>query len=138
MAVTMDDVHWAAIPEAFSESVLPRILEALGSTKAALFVVGRHVENEKGRWILSEWSRAGHFIGNHTYDHQPIYGAGPEAFVQGIERNETVIESFPTFRKWFRFPQLKEGDSRDVRDVVREYLSRRGYRNAHVTIDASD
>ncbi len=138
IAVTMDDVNWAAVPAAFSETVLPRILDAIGSTRAALFVVGRHVENEEGRGILSAWSRAGHFIGNHTYDHSPLYRAGPKAFVQGIERNEALLEGYPTFRKWFRFPQLKEGGSRGVRDAVREYLNRSGYRNAHVTIDASD
>jgi peptidoglycan-N-acetylglucosamine deacetylase len=138
MAVTMDDVNWAAVPAAFSETVLPRILEAIGTTKAALFVIGRHVENEEGKRILSEWSGAGHFIGNHTYDHVPLYRASPEAFVEGIARNETLIEGYPGFRKWFRFPLLKEGDSREVRDAVREYLNRTGYRNAQVTIDASD
>ena len=138
IAVTMDDVNWAAVPAAYSESVLPRILEAIGRTRAALFVVGRHVENEEGRGVLAAWSRAGHVIGNHTYDHGPLYRAGPEAFVQGIARNEKILASYPTFRKWFRFPQLKEGDSREVRDAVRQYLNRAGYRNAHVTIDASD
>jgi peptidoglycan/xylan/chitin deacetylase (PgdA/CDA1 family) len=138
IAVTMDDVNWAAVPAAFSESVLPRLLSAIGKTPAALFAVGRHVENEEGHGILSAWSRAGHFLGNHTYDHTPLYRTGPEAFVQGIEKNERILESFPSFRKWFRFPQLKEGDSREARDAVREYLNRRGYRNAHVTVDASD
>lgn len=138
IAVTMDDVNWAAIPAAFSESALPSILEAIGSIRAALFVVGENVENEEGRGILSAWSRAGHILGNHTYDHSPLYIAGPQAFVQAISRNETVLDGYPSFRKWFRFPQLKEGDRREERDQVRDYLNRRGYRNAHVTIDASD
>ncbi|HEY7699470.1 MAG TPA: hypothetical protein VIE88_13695, partial [Vicinamibacteria bacterium] len=49
VAVTMDDVNWAAIPEPFAESALARILEAVGSRKAALLVIGRNVENATGR-----------------------------------------------------------------------------------------
>jgi peptidoglycan/xylan/chitin deacetylase (PgdA/CDA1 family) len=138
IAITMDDVNWAAVPPAFTDTVLPRILEAIGSTRAALFVVGRNVENEEGRGILDAWSRAGHLLGNHTYDHGPLYRVGPKALIEGIERNGKVLESFPAFRKWFRFPQLKEGDSREERDFLRDYLVRAGYRNAHVTVDASD
>jgi peptidoglycan/xylan/chitin deacetylase (PgdA/CDA1 family) len=138
VAVTMDDVNWAAIPEPFAESALARILEATGSRKAALLVIGRNVENITGRRILEAWSGAGHVIGNHTYDHRPLYQAGPEAFIDSIERNEPLLASYSTFRKWFRFPQLKEGDSREARDAVRAFLDRTGYRNAQVTIDTSD
>jgi peptidoglycan-N-acetylglucosamine deacetylase len=138
LAITMDDVNWAAVPAPFSPSVLPRILDALGKNKAALFVVGRLVDNDEGRKILATWSEAGHLIGNHTYDHAPLYRVGPDAFIEDIGRNEPLIQNYPTFRRWFRFPQLKEGDTRDVRDAVRRYLDRSGYRNGDVTIDASD
>jgi peptidoglycan/xylan/chitin deacetylase (PgdA/CDA1 family) len=138
VAVTMDDVNWAAIPEPFAESALARILEAVGSRKAALLVIGRNVENATGRRILEAWSGAGHVIGNHTYDHRPLYQAGPRAFIEAIEKNEPLVAGYPTFRRWFRFPQLKEGDSREARDAVRSFLDRTGYHNAHVTIDTSD
>ncbi len=138
LAITMDDVNWAAVPPAFSPSVLPRILDALGKKKAALFVVGRFVDNDEGRRILETWSEAGHLIGNHTYEHAPLYRVGPDAFIRDIGRNEPLIQNYRTFRRWFRFPQLKEGDTRDVRDAVRRYLDRSGYRNGDVTIDASD
>lgn len=138
MAVTMDDVHWAVIPEPYSESALARILEAVGKKKAALFAIGKNVDNPTGRTILEAWSGAGHFIGNHTYGHDPLYRVGPDAFIDSIARNEPILESYPRFRKWFRFPQLKEGDTRETRDAVRIYLEGRGYRNAHVTIDTSD
>lgn len=138
VAVTMDDVNWSAVPERFAETVLPRILEALGDTKAVLFVVGKNVEGPEGRAILDAWSGAGHFIGNHTYDHGPLYRVGPAAFIESIAKAEPLLRDFSTFRKWFRFPQLKEGKTREARDAVRDYLERSGYRNGHVTIDASD
>jgi peptidoglycan-N-acetylglucosamine deacetylase len=138
VVITMDDANWAAVPEPYTASVLPRILAALGKTKAVLFVVGRNVDNETGKRILSSWSDSGHFIGNHTYEHAPLYRVGPEAFVRDIARNEPVVQGYPTFRRWFRFPQLKEGDTREARDAVRKYLDESGYRNGHVTIDASD
>src|SRR5262249_41754230 len=45
---------------------------------------------------------------------------------------------YPAFRKWFRFPLLKEGQTREVRDGLRGFLKDHGYRNGAVTIDASD
>ena len=134
----MDDANWAAIPEPITRSALERILEQVGKPRAALFVIGKNVENEEGRRILAAWSTAGHLVGNHTYDHVPLFRSNPETFCRSIESNESVIESYPTFRKWFRFPALKEGDTRETRDAVRAFLGERGYRNGHVTIDASD
>lgn len=134
----MDDVNWSVVPAPFTDTVLPRILDAVEGARAVLFVIGKNVEGPEGRAILDDWSRAGHFIGNHTYDHGPLYRVGPEAFIESIAKAEPLLRDYPTFRRWFRFPQLKEGKTREARDAVRDYLSRTGYRNGHVTIDASD
>jgi hypothetical protein len=62
----------------------------------------------------------------------------PEGFEQDILRNGEVLRKFPGFRKWFRFPALKEGPTRELRDRFRGFLTQHGYRNGAVTIDASD
>jgi hypothetical protein len=49
-----------------------------------------------------------------------------------------VLRKYSGFRKWFRFPALKEGPTRELRDRLRSFLTRNGYRNGAVTIDASD
>ena len=139
VAITMDDVRWQQIPEIRRAEAEMRLLESLSTTRAFLFAIGKTVDNEDGRRILTSWSSAGHCIGNHTYDHVPLPGkTTPEEFEAGILRTDQVLRGYSGFRKWFRFPALKEGTTRVVRDRLREFLARHGYRNGAVTIDASD
>lgn len=139
VAITMDDVRWQQIPEARRAEAEERLLSHLGKTRAFLFAVGSHVDNAHGAAILQRWSAAGHHIGNHTYSHQALFGKiTPEAFERDILRNEEVLRGYAGFRKWFRFPALKEGATRELRDRFRGFLAGHGYANGAVTIDASD
>jgi hypothetical protein len=135
----MDDVRWQNIPEAQRSGAEERLLAGADGTRAFLFAVGQAVDNEHGSEVLKNWSAAGHLIGNHTYEHIPLTGkTTPEAFEAGILRNEQILKGYSSFRKWFRFPALKEGGTREVRDRLRQFLTRNGYRNGAVTIDTSD
>jgi hypothetical protein len=49
-----------------------------------------------------------------------------------------VLRGCSGFRKWFRFPELKEGATPETRDQLRAFLAMHGYRNGAVTIDTSD
>ncbi len=139
VAITMDDVRWQIIPEDRRRYADERLLEHLGNTRAFLFAVGVNVDNAHGSGILKNWSAAGHRIGNHTYKHQALLGKiAPEEFEQDILRNEELLRNYSGFRKWFRFPALKEGPNRELRDRFRSFLALHGYRNGAVTIDASD
>jgi peptidoglycan/xylan/chitin deacetylase (PgdA/CDA1 family) len=138
IAITMDDVNWRAIPEPFARDANARLLGALKDQRAALFVTGKNVENETGRQILQSWSDAGHLIGNHTYSHRNYSSMDSPAFARDIERCEPIVDKFPGFRKFFRFPMLKEGDTAAKRDWMRGFLRDHGYRIGHVTVDASD
>lgn len=139
VAITMDDVAWQIIPEDRRAEAEARLLNQLGKTRAFLFAAGQNVDNPHGSNILENWSAAGHLIGNHTYSHQALLGkTTPEEFKQGILRNEELLRRHSGFRKWFRFPALKEGQTREIRDRIRSFLAQHGYRNGAVTIDASD
>jgi hypothetical protein len=139
VAITMDDVSWKMIPEALRASAEERLLASLGKTWAFLFAVGENVNNEHGAGVLRRWTAAGHRIGNHTYSHVPLMGTTtPEEFETGIMRAEGVLDKYSGFRRWFRFPALKEGQTREVRDRMRSFLALFDYRNGAVTIDASD
>jgi peptidoglycan/xylan/chitin deacetylase (PgdA/CDA1 family) len=135
----MDDVTWQAISEDRRTEAEERLLTHLGKTRAFLFAIGQSVDNPHGASILKSWSAAAHRIGNHTYSHQPLLGKiTPDEFEAGILRNEGVLRGYSGFRKFFRFPLLKEGQTRELRDRLRAFLARNGYRNGAVTIDASD
>jgi peptidoglycan-N-acetylglucosamine deacetylase len=139
VAITIDDVRWQIIPEDRRSKAEERLLKHLDKTRVFLFAVGQNVDNAHGSGILRRWSAAGHLIGNHTYSHQPLLGkTTPDEFEQSILRNEELLRNYPGFRKWFRFPALKEGQTRELRDRLRGFLARNGYRNGGVTIDASD
>jgi hypothetical protein len=135
----MDDVSWQTIPEDRRPEAEERLLNHLGKTRAFLFATGQNVDNPHGAGILKRWNAAGHRIGNHTYRHQPLFGKiTPEEFEADILRNENVLRDYSGFRKFFRFPALKEGQTRELRDRFRSFLAAHGYRNGAVTIDASD
>ncbi len=139
VAITMDDARWQIIPAERRAETEERLLEHLRGTPSFLFAVGQNVDNEHGAAILGQWAAAGHRIGNHTYSHQPLSGKTTvEEFEEGISRNDALLSTHPGFRKWFRFPALKEGRTREERNRLRDFLTRAGYRNGAVTIDASD
>lgn len=139
VAITMDDVWWQKIPEGRRAESEDRLLNSLHATQAFLFAIGQAVDNPQGARILDLWSSAGHRIGNHTFHHTPLSEvAKPADFEAGILRTEQILRGHSGFRKWFRFPALKEGQTRAIRDRLRAFLALHGYRNGAVTIDASD
>jgi peptidoglycan/xylan/chitin deacetylase (PgdA/CDA1 family) len=141
-AITMDDFAWHNAVHLTAEDRNRAILDALGANraKAALFVVGSMVDSEeRGKNLLRFWGEAGHIIGNHTYSHRSLNSNISAAeYEQDISRAEEVLKEFKQFRKIFRYPLLKEGNTAVKRDHVRAFLKQKGYRIGHVTIDTSD
>jgi len=141
-AITMDDFFWQDSLKLTGAQRNEAILGTLHkhSIKAALFVIGRNAEDDEGKQLLSAWDRAGHVIANHTYSHRNFNApdADVKAYQDDILRAEVLLKDFSRFRKYLRFPMLKEGDTVAKRDAMREFLSQHGYRNGHVTIDDSD
>jgi peptidoglycan-N-acetylglucosamine deacetylase len=142
VAVTMDDPQTTGSGLFSAQQINSRILDALKSRrlKAALFVCGKRVDSDEGRRLVREWDDAGHIIANHSYSHHYYHSAkiSFDVFAEDILRGEAVIKDYANFKKLFRYPYLKEGDTREKRDRARAFLKERGYRNGYVTIDASD
>jgi len=108
--------------------------------KAALFVCGMRIDNPKGRELLKAWDDEGHLIANHSFSHKNFNSQAVTAdFLKlDIVKGEKLLISLKNFKRLFRFPFLKEGDTAQKRDEIRTFLSSKGYRNGAVTIDASD
>lgn len=140
VAITMDDFNIYDVPTLSGEARHRAILDALRHhhLKAAGFVVGKYVDNEKNLSLLRLWNEDGHMIANHTYSHGNYANADFSSYIQDILRNETLLKQFSHFRKFLRFPFLKEGKTVEQRDRMRAFLKEHGYRNGHVTIDNSD
>src|SRR5256885_8898054 len=140
-AITMDDFNWRNAIQLTAEERNRAILDTLAANrvKAALFVMGRNADDQEGMTLLRKWDGAGHLIGNHTYSHRSLNSNVTAAeYENDILRAETILIGLNRFRKIFRFPMLKEGNTAAKRDHVRAFLKSHGYRTGHVTIDNSD
>ncbi len=143
ISITIDDFNWNKSVRLSPDERNRAILQALrshGDLKAALFVACRNADNDKGKELLREWDRAGHLIANHSFSHKELNSSKvtAEDFTADIAKCDEIIKTYPRFQKLFRFPYLKEGETAAKRDAVRAFLEQHGYRNGHVTIDASD
>ena len=94
----------------------------------------------KGLALLSDWSKAGHAVGNHTATHQSLASSklSLNDFIADVKAADGVLRRFPTWEPMLRFPYLKEGDTLEKRDGMRAWMKTSGYRPAPVSIDASD
>jgi peptidoglycan-N-acetylglucosamine deacetylase len=143
IAITMDDFFWDKSlrldPDQRNQAILGA-LKSQGNLKAALFVKGKNADSEKGMALLREWDQSGHLIGNHSYSHTYLNSSKVEvgAYTADIAKCDDILKVLPHYRKIYRFPYLKEGDTAAKRDGVRAFLKEQGYSIGHVTIDASD
>ena len=142
VALTMDDFAWQNPVRLSSAERNRAILSTLNAhkIKAALFVTARNIDNEEGKQLLWEWDKAGHLIGNHTYSHRDFSNPSTTLaeYEDDILRADSLLKVFPRFKRYFRFPMLREGESAVKRDGLRAFLSQHSYEMGYVTIDDSD
>ncbi|MCL6260622.1 polysaccharide deacetylase family protein [Aquiflexum sp. TKW24L] len=142
VSFTFDDGSTRDMPnytlEEWNEMILTNLRKH--QAKAVFFANVGPLQNEKGKYVLSSWDKAGHKIANHTYTHPRFSDPKTtlEMFKTELLRNDSVIRSYPNFYQYFRFPYLKEGETKEKVEGFRAFLKEKGYKNGHVTIDASD
>jgi len=144
IAFTFDDgPHLFVTPKLTPLARNQALLSALAKheVKAALFVtVANGANRPEGLALARAWGEAGHVVANHTMTHPDLHKEATtlEKFQQEVLACDAVIRELPGYRKWFRFPYLREGNTPEKRDGMREFLKTNGYRNAHVSLDTSD
>lgn len=108
--------------------------------KAVLFSAGANKTSEKGRYVLSSWNQAGHLIANHTVSHPNFNSDNTslEDFKGELTRNDAIIRKYSNYSPYFRFPYLKEGNTKEKIEGFRDFMKQKGYKNGHVSVDASD
>jgi peptidoglycan-N-acetylglucosamine deacetylase len=119
-----------------------QLLDGLASTEitAMIFPALSRVGGAPGRALVAEWSRSGHYVGNHTSGHRNLGSKRLTLaeFIQDVLEADQAFNRLPTWLPMLRFPYLKEGDTAEKRDGMREWLRTNGYRAAPVSIDTSD
>jgi peptidoglycan/xylan/chitin deacetylase (PgdA/CDA1 family) len=141
IGLTFDDgLDPASHPQAAAWNA--RLLKALDRQvlHAVLFPSLRHIGGERGMSLVEQWAAAGHGVGNHTAAHLNLYSrqVSLPLFFASVERADAALRELPTFMPLLRFPYLKEGDTQDKRDGMRDWMRAHGYKTAPVSIDTSD
>jgi peptidoglycan-N-acetylglucosamine deacetylase len=140
IALTFDDAPMADgpyYPGIQRTQVLIRRLREASVKQCAFFAIGSRVA-EAGTERLKQYAAAGHLIGNHTYSHRWIKEMGVNNYVEDIRKADQILRDLPGFIRWFRYPFLDEGRTREARDTIRIALSQMQYANGYVTIDNYD
>ncbi len=108
--------------------------------KAIMYVAGHNKTTTQGKYVLSTWNNAGHFIANHTLNHPNFNDSSIslKMYEQEFLLNDALIRQYSNYIKFFRFPYLKEGNTKEKVEGFRLFLKQQGYKNGFVTIDCSD
>lgn len=142
ISFTIDDPEVTESPLFTPKERNEKILGALQkhNLHGALFVCGKRIDNLEGKKLLQSWSEANHLIASHSYSHLYYNSTRTsfETYREDFLKVEPLIIGLKNFSKLYRFPFLKEGDTREKIDLMRQELKRQGYKQGYVTIDASD
>lgn len=105
--------------------------------QATFFVVTQDL-NEEGKARVKAYAEAGHILANHTHSHPDFNQLSLSAYVQDFLNAEEELDQFDNTRKLFRFPYLREGDTKEKRNGMRKKLAELGYQNAYITLNNYD
>ncbi len=152
VAVTFDDLPFAAVPSDDDATLLAMTIKLLGDIHAqGVPAVGfvneaklyRQGTLDEGRVrLLRLWLSAGIELGNHTYSHLSLNHVSLELFEADLLRGERITRplmgSAGMRLRWFRYPYLHLGRTVEVRSAFREFLTARGYTIAPVTVNSAE
>lgn len=152
MAVTFDDLpaqRAQALPGVRVQAISTDLVELLVSEQVPaigfvnedkLYVDG--VLDPTRVELLERWLEAGLELGNHTFSHPDLHRVSLDEFRRDVIRGEQVIRPLSDSRggelRFFRHPFLHTGRDLDTKLALEDFLTRRGYRVAPVTIDNSE
>jgi peptidoglycan/xylan/chitin deacetylase (PgdA/CDA1 family) len=89
----------------------------------------------KGITRLQAYSQAGHIIANHTHSHPDFNKMTVEEYAQNFLLADSELKRFKGFKKLFRFPYLRDGDSEQKCAGMQAVLKKQGYINAYITLN---
>ncbi|MCG8377053.1 MAG: polysaccharide deacetylase family protein [Chlorobiales bacterium] len=143
IAITMDDPHTLASGPLSNDQLSNNILDAFSrnnNLKIALFVNAGRVDSEEGKALIDKFDSAGHMICNHSYSHYNYHSdrITYKQYSEDFLRCDSYIKLFKSYRRLFRYPLLREGNTLEKRDQMRALLDKHSYRNGYVTVDNSD
>ncbi len=89
--------------------------------------------------ILNQWVKAGHELGNHTFSHPSFNETSLEKYTEDFIKGEAIsskLNGKPL--RYFRHPYLHTGNDSIKRYGFDDFLKKRNYQIAPVTVDSYD
>ncbi|PYQ52273.1 MAG: polysaccharide deacetylase [Acidobacteria bacterium] len=145
VALTFDDLPGQGLPRTEGCNALrwnQRLLSVLKRNHVpalGLVNTGKQCDLEP---VLNAWLDAGQDLGNHTYSHRDLNSTPVAEYEDDIVRGESplreILAAHGKALRYFRYPMLHTGTSRETRDTIASFLRQRHYVDAVVTLDNHD
>lgn len=146
IAITVDDLpsHGTTVNQFDRLTIAKNFVELFCTSKLPPITgfanFGLLEKDKKNEEIIKGWIMSGNFLGNHTYSHFDLREINQFDFIADIEKNERAMRRHVGMSKYkfFRYPYLLEGDTKEKLNYIKEYLQKNNYKVAPVTIDFLD
>jgi peptidoglycan/xylan/chitin deacetylase (PgdA/CDA1 family) len=150
VAITIDDLpvgqagshgcDWDA-----ASSMTERLLKPIRDQHIPMtaFVIGNNCANltvDQRRTLLRKWQEAGAEIGNHSWSHPDLDKIPIAEYEDNILRGDAFLRETLHIEhvRWFRSPMLHTGSDAATADRLEQFLAAHQWRQALVTLSASD
>src|SRR5688500_2195118 len=92
--------------------------------------------------VVEQWLNAGFDVGNHAYSHKSASNVPVDEFTDDVIKGEVIIRPMLEGRGkqllWLRYPYLHSGATAEAHQAIIDFLEKRKYRHAPVTVDYAD
>lgn len=137
VALTIDDLPYVYVKyldSAAREKLFQDILDTLSSrnVKTTGFVIATNIVDKSH--LMRKFIDSGHTVANHSYDHPNLNAVSAKTYCQNISKADSILSKYMQ-KKYFRYPFLIMGDTKEKKDSVISYLKNNDYTIAHVSID---
>jgi len=151
-AITVDDLpvnsknhndikSWKEITTLLIETITTYKIPAVGFVVAGKLFQGNQPDPARIK-LLKMWLDAGLELGNHTFSHLDLHKVSLPEFIDDIIAGEQIIKKLHKEKdmklEYFRHPFLHTGRDLETKKKLEDFLKKRGYRIAPVTIDNSE
>jgi peptidoglycan/xylan/chitin deacetylase (PgdA/CDA1 family) len=148
IAVTIDDLplngpqfeaaRLRKMTDNFLVGIKKHRVPAVGFVNESLLYVPNEIDERIS--ILKSWVEAEVELGNHTFSHLGFKTASLPDYQDDFIRGESVTKMLMKGRKirYFRHPFLQMGATLETEKAFEDFIGRRGYRIAPVTVDTMD
>ena len=92
--------------------------------------------------VVEQWLNAGFEVGNHAYSHKSASMVPVDEFTDDVIKGEVITRELLERRGkqlvWLRYPYLHSGATAEDHQAIVDFLEKRKYRHAPVTVDYAD